>query len=91
MNPVNPALTTRTDVPRLSAQLLAQASTLPTATLHEAGKKIGALPSAIKPVSSAFKTCGQALTVHSPTALTSTVIGARSWAPWRRRGAWPGW
>ena len=66
MNQVNPALTTRTDVPRLSAELLAQARTLPTATLHEAGKKIGALPSAIKPVSSAFKTCGQALTVHSP-------------------------
>lgn len=66
MNPVNPALTTRTDVPRLPAALIAQARTLPTPTLHEAGKKIGALPSAIKPVSPTFKTCGQALTVHSP-------------------------
>lgn len=39
---------------------------LPTATLHEAGKKIGALPSAIKPVAPQFRCAGSALTVHSP-------------------------
>lgn len=66
MNAVNPSLTTRLNVPRLSSDLIAKAKSLPTATLHEAGKKIGALPSAIKPVSSVFRTCGQALTVHSP-------------------------
>lgn len=66
MNKVNPALTTRTEFPRLSAALVAAARTLPTATLHEAGKKVGALPSAIKPVAPEFRICGSALTVHSP-------------------------
>jgi len=61
-----PALTTRLDVARLPAELIAQAAQLPTATLHEAGKKIGALPSAIKPVAPQFKFAGSALTVHSP-------------------------
>ena len=37
-----------------------------TATLHEAGGKIGALPSAIKPMEPAFTICGPAFTVHSP-------------------------
>ncbi len=59
-------LTTRLDVPRLSADLVRAAAALPTATLHEAGKKIGALPSAIKPVAPHFRFAGQALTVHSP-------------------------
>ena len=62
----DPALTTRLDVARLPAELIAQAAQLPTATLHEAGKKIGALPSAIKPVAPQFKFAGSALTVHSP-------------------------
>lgn len=62
----DPALTTRLDITRLPAELIAQAATLPTATLHEAGKKIGALPSAIKPVAPQFKFAGSALTVHSP-------------------------
>lgn len=61
-----PALTTRLDVARLSAALIAQAAQLPTATLHEAGRKIGALPSAIKPVAAQFRFAGSALTVHSP-------------------------
>ena len=34
--------------------------------MHEAGGKIGALPSIIKPVAPAFRCCGPALTVHSP-------------------------
>lgn len=62
----DPALTTRLDIQRLPAELIAQAASLPTATLHEAGKKIGALPSAIKPVAPQFKFAGSALTVHSP-------------------------
>lgn len=66
MNSINPALTTRLDVPHLEEQLIEAAYQLPTATLHEAGKKIGALPSAIKPISSKFKFAGPALTVHSP-------------------------
>ena len=62
----DPALTTRLDIQRLPADLVAQAAKLPTATLHEAGKKIGALPSAIKPVAPQFRIAGSALTVHSP-------------------------
>lgn len=62
----DPALTTRQYIPRLPADLVAQAAKLPTATLHEAGKKVGALPSAIKPVAPQFKCAGSAFTVHSP-------------------------
>ncbi|MDP3926207.1 MAG: 4-hydroxy-4-methyl-2-oxoglutarate aldolase, partial [Hydrogenophaga sp.] len=58
-------LTTRLDFPRLSPELVAAAARLPTATLHEAAKKIGALPSAIKPVAPQFRCAGSALTVHS--------------------------
>ena len=46
----DPSLTTRLDITRLRPELLLAAAALPTATLHEAGGKIGALPSAIKPV-----------------------------------------
>lgn len=60
------ASTTRRDIERVAAGTLAQARHLPTATLHEAGGKIGALPSAIKPVAPGFRLCGPALTVHSP-------------------------
>ncbi|MDO8458471.1 MAG: RraA family protein [Burkholderiaceae bacterium] len=66
MNRVDPALTTRLDFARLSPALAAAAVKLPTATLHEAAKKIGALPSVIKPVAPQFKFAGSALTVHSP-------------------------
>ena len=66
MNKVDPALTTRLDIQRLSPELVAAAAQLPTATLHEAAGKIGALPSAIKPVAPQFKFAGSALTVHSP-------------------------
>jgi 4-hydroxy-4-methyl-2-oxoglutarate aldolase len=59
-------LTIRRDFQRLSPELVAAAARLPTATLHEAGKKIGALPSAIKPVAPQFRCAGSALTVHSP-------------------------
>lgn len=49
-----------------------KAKTLPdigavgTASLHEAGGKIGALPSAIKPLSPAFRMSGPAFPVQSP-------------------------
>jgi 4-hydroxy-4-methyl-2-oxoglutarate aldolase len=62
----DPAGTTRRAVQRLSPELVAAASRLPTAMLHEAAQKIGALPSAIKPVSSSMRLAGSALTVHSP-------------------------
>ena len=62
----DPALTTRLDIRRLSPEVVAAAARLPTATLHEAARKIGALPSAIKPVAPGFRLAGSALTVHSP-------------------------
>jgi 4-hydroxy-4-methyl-2-oxoglutarate aldolase len=39
---------------------------MPTATIHEAADRKGALPSAIKPVAPEMKLFGQAVTVHSP-------------------------
>ncbi|WP_119157074.1 4-carboxy-4-hydroxy-2-oxoadipate aldolase/oxaloacetate decarboxylase [Caldimonas tepidiphila] len=66
MNRIDPALTTRADFERLPPALVDAAAALPTATLHEAGGKVGALPSAIKPVGAAMRACGSALTVHSP-------------------------
>lgn len=58
--------TTQRDVPRLDDAVLDAARALPTATLHEAGGKVGALPSALKPVAAGMRLCGRALTVHSP-------------------------
>lgn len=48
------------------AALLEKLAKLPTATLHEAGGRIGALPSAIKPVQPQMRLWGPAVTVHSP-------------------------
>jgi len=59
-------MTSRRDIDRVSAAVVTAARALPSATLHEAGGKIGALPSIIKPVAAAFRCCGPALTVHSP-------------------------
>ena len=39
-----------------------------TASLHEAAGRIGALPSAIKPLTSSFRICGPAFPVQSPPA-----------------------
>lgn len=58
--------TTRRDVPPLEAAVIDAARTLPTATLHEAAGRIGALPAAIKPVAPGMALAGPALTVHSP-------------------------
>jgi len=60
------ATTVRTAIERVEACVVEAARGLPTATLHEAGGKIGALPSAIKPVAPGFRMCGPAFTVHSP-------------------------
>jgi 4-hydroxy-4-methyl-2-oxoglutarate aldolase len=54
------------DFERVPTDVVAAARGLPAATLHEAGGKIGALPSALKPVAASFACCGPALTVHSP-------------------------
>ena len=58
--------TTRRNPERVADTLAQAARALPTATLHEAGGKIGALPSAIKPVATGMAFAGSALTVHSP-------------------------
>ena len=58
--------TIRSDFERPDAATIAAARGLPTATLHEAGGRIGVMPSAIKPVAPAFRICGPAVTVHSP-------------------------
>jgi 4-hydroxy-4-methyl-2-oxoglutarate aldolase len=50
----------------LAPELLAAASALGTATLHEASGKLGALPGAIKPMAPGFRVCGPAYTVHGP-------------------------
>jgi 4-hydroxy-4-methyl-2-oxoglutarate aldolase len=58
--------TIRVDIERTSAAVVDSARALSSATLHEAGGRIGVMPSAIKPVSPAFRLCGPAVTVHSP-------------------------
>lgn len=51
---------------RPTAAVVQAANRLPTATLHETAGRIGALPSAIKPVVPSMRLCGPAVTVHSP-------------------------
>lgn len=58
--------TIRTDIERPSPATLLRAAKLPAATVHEAGGRIGVLPSVIKPVGRAMRVCGPAVTVHSP-------------------------
>jgi len=58
--------TIRGDIERVDSATVAAASALPAATLHEAGGRIGVMPSAIKPVAPGFRLCGPAVTVHSP-------------------------
>jgi len=50
----------------LPASQLERAARLGSATLHEAGGRIGALPSSIKPTTSRFRVAGPAFTVHCP-------------------------
>jgi 4-hydroxy-4-methyl-2-oxoglutarate aldolase len=63
---LDPEDTIRRDIQRVGREILEAAARIPTATLHEAAGKAGALPHAIKPISSAFRVCGPALPVHSP-------------------------
>jgi 4-hydroxy-4-methyl-2-oxoglutarate aldolase len=58
--------TTRRVVERLDAATLAAAGKLSSATLHEAGGKLGALPAAIRALAIGLRLCGSALTVQSP-------------------------
>lgn len=58
--------TTTADFPRVAPELVSRARALPTATLHEAGGKIGFLPSAIGPITQGLAMAGPALTVQSP-------------------------
>ena len=52
--------------PRPADELVKEAASYSTATLHEAAGRLGALPSAIKPVAPHFRLCGPAFTVLSP-------------------------
>lgn len=54
----------RRGIERVAPELVAAAAKCATATLYEAGGRIGALPSAIKPVHPSFRMCGPAVTVH---------------------------
>jgi 4-hydroxy-4-methyl-2-oxoglutarate aldolase len=58
--------TVKLDFERPAAELVKRAKTFGTATLHEAGGKIGALPSVSKPMDPSFVISGPAFTVHSP-------------------------
>jgi 4-hydroxy-4-methyl-2-oxoglutarate aldolase len=58
----------RTDFTRPDAGLVAGITGFPTATLHEAAGRTGALPSAIKPIAPGFSLCGAVVTVDSPPA-----------------------
>lgn len=62
--PGGPAI--RPDIQRVDAATVAAARALPSSTLHEAGGRIGVLPTAIKPVTTGLRICGPAVTVHSP-------------------------
>lgn len=65
----DPALqfpTIRHGIERVDPGLIARARALPSATVHEAGGRVGALPPAIKPMHPSMKLCGPAVTVHSP-------------------------
>ncbi|MGF6842513.1 4-hydroxy-4-methyl-2-oxoglutarate aldolase [Paraburkholderia youngii] len=58
--------TIRADFERVDAQVVEAARNVPAAALHEAGGKIGVLPTSIRPVAPGFRICGTAFTVHSP-------------------------
>jgi 4-hydroxy-4-methyl-2-oxoglutarate aldolase len=58
--------TIRNDIERPEADVVARAARIPTATLHEAGGRIGVMPREVKPVGPRMRLCGPAVTVHSP-------------------------
>jgi 4-hydroxy-4-methyl-2-oxoglutarate aldolase len=63
---LDPRFTTISEFTRPTTKDIAAAAAISTATLHEAAGKIGAFPSAIKPVHPQFQICGPAITVQSP-------------------------
>lgn len=58
--------TEKLDFERVDAKLCEAARAFGTATLHEAGGKIGALPAQIKPMAPSFRIAGPAFTVQGP-------------------------
>lgn len=52
-------------IARPAAEVIEAARPLDAATLHEAGGRIGVMPSPIKPVAPGMRVCGPAVTVHS--------------------------
>ena len=64
--PFTTLATVKPDFERPPLALIEAAARCQPATLHEAAGKIGALPSAIKPMAPGFKLCGPAFTVHGP-------------------------
>ena len=67
MTKVDPKSRIRSDgFARVHPDLVEQAKALSSATIHEAGGKIGVMPPEIKPVHPHFRVCGSVLTVHSP-------------------------
>ena len=58
--------TPATGITHLAPDLLERAALLSSATVHEAGGKIGVMPWQIKPVHKHFRVCGPAVTVRSP-------------------------
>jgi len=69
------------DFERVAPDLVERAARFGSATLHEAAGKIGALPSAIKPMGQGFRLCGPAFTVHGPGSdnlwLHRAIVAAR--------------
>jgi 4-hydroxy-4-methyl-2-oxoglutarate aldolase len=63
---LDPALTTSTVFERVSPALVAEASSLSAATLHEAAGRAGVMPSEIKPLRDDWTVCGPVFPVHSP-------------------------
>jgi 4-hydroxy-4-methyl-2-oxoglutarate aldolase len=59
-------MTAEHDFERVSAELCASAATFGAAALHEAAGRIGALPSAIKPVAPSFRISGPAFPLTGP-------------------------
>ena len=67
MMTIDPRSRIRTDgFARVTPALVQRATGLSSATVHEAGGKIGVMPPAIKPVHPHFRVCGPAVTVQSP-------------------------
>jgi 4-hydroxy-4-methyl-2-oxoglutarate aldolase len=67
MNQVSPISRIRKDgFERVSPALVQRAASLSSATIHEAGGKIGVMPPQIKTAHPEFRICGPAVTVHSP-------------------------